>query len=426
MKTLKSLVLASLALGCASAALAAPTAIIRITGSTAFRTATNAALAHILNSGFTFAFIGSTYTGSNQAILSGTTIIGNIPIIIKTNFTGSVGGVQTLTQNLTEANAWLVNGTQSSSSGVALVTASESFDAATTADIAMSDSFQGSTLFGSPALKDSVVGVTAFEWVRGNITLSTSSTQNIANLTNITTLQAQDLLAGGLPLKQFTGNPADENVVVAVLGRDPDSGTRLVTFAESGFGIFGAPVQYMPSDTASISGSQGLGDGSGAKTSGTITSLVPAPGRTVDTTSVSAGQAGYFSGGNLAKDLGRPINATLDLQNGGGLQPAFLIGYLGTSDAATAIGEGGTALTYNGVAESAANVENGLYTFWSYEHLLTRFSLSSTNADGATVAAQLANQIINTDAAASGQIALSSMTVGRAVEGGPVTDTRQQ
>jgi hypothetical protein len=421
MKTLKSLVLASLAFGCASAAFS-QTAVIRITGSTAFRSATNAALAHILNSGFTFAFIGSTYTGSNQAILSGTTINGNIPVIIKTNFTGSVGGVQTLTQNLTESSAWLVNGTQSSSSGVALVTASESFDTAITADVSMSDSFQGSTLFTTPELVDNVVGVTAFEFVRGNITVTTSSTSDIANLTNMTTLQAQNLLAGGLPLKQFTGNVADENIGVVVLGRDPDSGTRLCTFAETGFGIFNAPLQFMPSDTAAITGSQGLGDGSGATTTGTISSLVPAPARTVDGSSVALGQAGYFSGGNLAKDLGRPINATLNI--GDGSNPVFLVGYLGTSDAATAIGEGGTALTYNGIAESANNVENGLYTFWSYEHLMYRSTFHTSNANGFAVANIIASDITNTDAAASGQIGLSSMTVGRQVEGGPVTDGR--
>ena len=46
-----------------------------------------------------------------------------------------------------------------------------------------------------------------------------------------------------------------------------------------------------------------------------------------------------------------------------------MVAYLGYSDAATAISNGGTELTYNGVAESTANIQQGLYTFWGNEFI---------------------------------------------------------
>ena len=48
------------------------------------------------------------------------------------------------------------------------------------------------------------------------------------------------------------------------------------------------------------------------------------------------------------------------------------IGYLGVADAggfSTVSVNGGTVLTYNGVAPSTANINNGSYSFWSYEHM---------------------------------------------------------
>ena len=221
-----------------------------------------------------------------------------------------------------------------------------------------------------------------FQWVRNNGAPAT--------IGNVTSLLAQILLGTGqIPLSQVTGLNADEGVLVTALGRDEDSGTRLDAFAESGFGIFTPPFQYQPTIVANA-----------------VTGVAPWPVNTVNGTTYPLGHSGYSSGGTLAAAMG----ATGSLAGSGG----WFITYLSTGDAATAVGLGAATLNYNGVPYSLAAVQEGQYTFWSYEQLMYRTSLAG---QGKTVADQLATQLHNTDAA----VLLSGMQVGRTVEGGAVT-----
>jgi hypothetical protein len=87
---------------------------------------------------------------------------------------------------------------------------------------------------------------------------------------------------------------------------------------------------------------------------------------------------------------------------------------MGLSDANTAIGGGAKELTYNGVLYSLDNVKNGLYTFWCYEHLMYKKTLTGVKK---TVADTLANQIDTVDA----PIKRSDMRVSREADGGLVT-----
>jgi hypothetical protein len=178
------------------------------------------------------------------------------------------------------------------------------------------------------------------------------------------------------------------------LGRDEDSGTRLDAFAETGFGIFTPPFQYQPT----ITGTPGA--------SGMVASIAPWPVNTVNGITYPVGHSGYSSGGTLASVMGTPGS----LAGAGG----WFISYLSTGDAATAVGLGAATMTYNGVAYSLPAVQEGQYTFWSYEHLMYPTSLAGNSK---TVADQLAKQIHDTDAT----ILLSGMQVGRTVEGGDVT-----
>ena len=372
-----STMIAGLAALAIAGSASAQTITIRITGSTAYRGQTHNAIGHILNAGYVFGYSGSSIGKAGQAEFQGTTIVGNIPVDIKTSWSGSVGGVQTLANNLT-VSTWLNAGGSLTAGGASGLTGP--YDAATAADIAMSDSFQGSTAFTSPTLTKTVVGVVPFQWVRNN--------GAPAALNNVTTLLAQFLLGTGqIPLSQFTGLNADEGVLVTAVGRDEDSGTRLVAFAESGFGIFNPPFQYQPTPA-----------------SGTITALNPWPINTVNGTQYPVGHSGYSSGGTLAGAMAQAITPGL----------GWLVTYLSTGDAATAVAGGAATLTYNGVPYSLAAVQEGLYTFWSYEQLLYRSSLAG---NGKTVADQLATQLHNVDAA----VLLSGMQVGRTVEGGAVT-----
>lgn len=357
----------------------AQTITIRITGSTAYRGQTHTAIGHILNAGYAFGYSGSSgLSKASQAEFQGTTIVGNIPVDIKTSWSGSVGGVQTVVNNL-NVSTWLA-ATNLTSGGVASLTGP--YEAAVTADACMSDSFQGSTAYTSPTLTDHVVGVVPFQWVRNVGSPST--------MANISTLFAHILLGTGqVPLSEMTGLNADESVLVTALGRDEDSGTRLDAFAESGFGIFGAPFQYQPT----IAG-------------GVVTAVAPWPVNTVNGTTYPVGHSGYSSGGTLATAMG----ATGSLAASGG----WFVTYLSTGDAASAVALGAATMTYNGVAYSLAAVQEGQYTFWSYEHLMYRSSLAGSQK---TVADQIATKIHDADAA----VLLGGMQVGRTVEGGDVT-----
>ncbi len=402
MKTFKLLTAGLLAMACASVAIAQTN--IRITGSTAFRKSAHAAIVNMLNNP-TAAWSGtaSNVSGVSSAVFAGTLKSNGASVVIQVTWAGSTGGIQTVAQQspvLTKA--WLTTANTMSSITMSGTTASPTFNGGTSgatitetqpADVAMSDTFQGSSIFtgtGYATLTDTVVGVVPFRWVRGN---ASGAPSGFSAITNITTLQAINLLNGGLPLSQFSGASDDSATAVYVLGRDEDSGTRLVSFAEPGFGPQSTPLQYTTV----------LGTGTFAST---ITALNPFPTNTVLGINYPVGHSGYSSGGTLAAEVNRAVDPAI---------ASYVIGYLGRGDALNVTN--GVQLTYNGVADSDANIRQGTYTFWSYEHLMYKSSLSGTKK---TAADNLAAQIHDTDAAAVG-VVISTMAVGRTVEGGAVT-----
>jgi len=385
----------------AFAGLASAQTTVRVTGSTAFRAATITAIGNILNPGYTFGYIGSSLTGANQCTFVGTTKTGNISVIVKCSFAGSTGGIQTLAQQsplVTTASPYISETNALTASGLVLTAGTAVFDSPANADIAMSDTFQSSTAFngtGYNALVDTVVGIVPFVWTKG-VHSDTAVTASLANVTNVTPLLARAVLAGGAPLSLFTGTAADSTVYVYAMGRDEDSGTRLTTFAEMAFGIFASPIQY----EATI-------------TSGAIASIAAYHAQTILGISYPAGHSGYSSGGTLATTLNTPIAATA--RDALGAKFA-LIAYFGVNDA-NGVNGGNNNLTYNGVPYSVTNVQEGKYTFWGYEHLDYRSTLTG---NAKTVADQLANQIKTADATVSG-VLLSTMHVSRVTEGAVIT-----
>ena len=363
---------------------------IRLTGSTAYRKAVHIAIGNILQTGYTYAYTGTSgLSGASQAIFVGTLAAGSHPaVIVKTSWAGSVGGVKTLTQGL--SIAFLDNTTVTTTAGNN-VSGAGAPQVTTTANVTMSDSFQATTPFKTPALTDTIVGVVPFKWV--------ANAGSPTSIDNITSLQAINLLNGGLPLSQFTGLSTDEGTAVYGVGRDEDSGTRVAAFAEANFGVNGSPTQYT------------VGGGTGS--SSTVTAISFFPANTVLGTTYPAGHSGYSGGGALANALNTPGSNAGTV--GGDVGPGWLIGYLGVNDAANVTL--GHELKWNGVAYSVAAVREGQYTFWSYEHLMYGSSLSGTAKTGADA---IAKQLHDTDAAQSG-IVVSTMQVGRSTEGGAVT-----
>ena len=331
---MKSKYIAAL-LGLGLAASASAATEIRLTGSTAFRSSTHTAILAKMGGSATYAYTGTSGVGSaSQAIFTGT-IDGNA-VVVKTSWSGSADGIHKVASGAPVA--YLATSTTQSSSGTAGVAAGTEQLVPTAA---FSDVYQGSTIYTTPTLTDTIVAIAPFKWV--------ASASAPSSLTNITPQQVQALYgAGTMPLALFTGNPADQGTTVYALGRDPDSGTRITAFAEAGLGPFAGVVQYVPT----INGSN------------EVTAFNPTPANT--TNGWVLGNTGASSGGALATQL----KATSTTQN------AVMIGYLGLSDASNAILGGAKELTYNGVAYSADNTRQGKYTFWCYEHLLYQSSLS--------------------------------------------------
>ncbi len=394
MKLPKSIVAAVFAM--ASASIVNAQTVVHITGSTAFRNATVTGITHILQPGFTYGYSGTSgLTKASQAIFTGTTISNSIPVIIKVSWSGSVNGIQTVSQQL-PVSTWLTNTTPQSTGGTQGAPAV--YDAPAIPDVAMSDGVQSTTPFPTPALTAQSVGAVTFKWVRNNGSPST--------WTNITANLAQNLwLNGSLPLALFTGSVTDHTNFVFAIGRDPDSGTRKTAFAESGVGVFTSVLQYAPTNAAGniISGSQ----------AGPIVGQKAYPAETINGIFFDVGNGGYASGG----DLSAAMQATGSASAIGG----YYVTYLGLSDATSAITGGATELAWNGVSYSDTAIQEGKYTFWAYEQLDYRNNYGTVDANGKKVADFLAAQIKSTDAALAGEL-LSTMNVTRTVEGGLVSN----
>jgi hypothetical protein len=391
MKTLKFAALGLIALGSAHMASAVT---VYITGSSAYRGATQTAIMKLLGStngtSFGNATIGTFgYTGTsglnsaNAAIFKGS--YGGSPIIIKTSWSGSAAGIQTVgATNNNFTVGFLVDGTTTTSAGTNNATDPRAKGNGTDVhvpDIAMSDVYQGSTnfqgTFNSVAysnLTDNVVGVVAFRFVK-----SKGAASGITNMTP-QLAQATWIGLGTCPLALYTGNSTDQGTLVRATGRDADSGTRITAFAESGIGAFTAVQQY---DTASEA-------------------LYAA--QTINGISFALGEGGESSGGTLAgtTKMGKT-----------GLTNSY-VSYMSTGDAATLVGNGGSTLTYNGVDYTLNAVQQGQYTFWGYEHLFYKDSLAGTALSFAT---DLTGQITSVD----GTVLLGSMKVVRGQDGGVVT-----
>jgi hypothetical protein len=296
-------------------------------------------------------------------------------------------------------------------------------------DAAMSDTFQSSSQFknvfrgvtyaalaeatGTSAGHGSPVGVVAFKWCA----------RNGATFSNITSQLARALYPNGkLPLALFTGNSADETKPVVALGRNPDSGTRLTTFAEAGLGALATVKQYQPQNSTGVTVNT---------TSGTISQFQAWPAETINNVPVSLFNSGYSSGGDLSKAMAANVADPVTIgANSYSAANVTFVGYLGTGDAdANLLNAGnpriGVELSYNGVTLGNVGGDygtvpaliEGRYTFWGYEHLL--YNAATIGVDQKSAADNLATQLHDTDS----QVLLSNMKVQRTSDGTVVTNS---
>lgn len=442
---LKSLTLSALSLLAMLGSSARADITIHVTAATYYRSAVTNAIVHLLSQGggtVKVAYVGSNLAGSSSAVFQGSVPSSSSPslnalgvITVEASYAGSITslaslvepatikltyptaaaittGVATASSQTITSNFGLLPGATANVSGITL-TGSDSETASS--DVAIGDVYQSSTPFsasnGYPAVTDQLVGVSPYTWVKGAaLTTDADYTSGgYGRLTNLTSLQAKYLFASGYGVAvDFTGNTSD-TYYVNLIGRDYDSGTRFDTIAEAELpGTY--PITQFPSlktNGGTLTPNSTITDNSNTEVTSALSTALPATG-------------GYSSGGTLATALEVPgSDGTNDF---GG----YLVGYLGASDADTALNVTGgpsgylapKALTYNGVALSKTNVLNGTYSFWTYDHFQTVPSRLSTNTQ--TFLTALASQLTTTDTQVAGY-RLSDLKVSRSVEGGVIT-----
>lgn len=323
---------------------------VYLTGSTSMRASMYGALIApntVFTNTPTYAGDGSSGTPSKENYMNFTgTLVGNGATVttIHCHWSGSEAGMlDVCSNNVVQEQFMPSSASGDSSANIATLTSPVNVD------VAMVDNAQSFSRTKVPACTGTKIGVITFQWVRNNGLWSAGSS---SGLTNITDSALQAALSGGCRLADFTGNSADTSFVY-VMGRDNGSGTRVNTFGDCGYGIF-TPPQQIEVDSSGNMINLGTGTGNGY-----------------------TGDFGFSSGGTLAGLMGKNTTATTDQVNSG--TGFTVLGYLGISDAQTALGNAGTAaLTYNGVPFSAAAVINGQYPFWGYEYVYKSPSASAS------------------------------------------------
>ena len=440
MKFIKNLAIGAIAALCLGSAAQAQTVYFRITGSTAFKAQVHLAIMHALGSsdgaslpaGSIYAYSGSAggLGSANVAVFSGSMSINSVstPVIIKTSWSGSEAGIQSVAYD--SGNGLAVNylydpsptgdsthtaASSSGTPGAPDVSTSSTHQDFTISDACMSDTLQstsqffggntvgGHTYASLSGVNASSIGITYFAFFG-------TPQAKADGITNITAEQALTLFTGGkLPLSFLVPTTTQTTAQVFAFGRNPDSGTRLTTMGEIGNGNLGTVKQYYPYDSTSTQINGNI------HTTWSYVALVPPS--TVNGIQVPQSNGGYSSGGNLAKSLDGNDSSFRTTSTSGPVQPAGSCGicYASISDGGNLGNDLGTQLNYNGVAAIDKNVENGTYPLWTYEHM---YLSPKASANTSVVANAVAAQLQGGDATGTGCLSLGAMQVQRTGDGG--------
>lgn len=301
--------------------------VINVTGATAFRAASHAAIQNSLED-VEYAWVGNqALSGANRAIFKGK--INGEDYIIRTSWSGSGDGVAALL----DASPVEVLALSTAVSSAGGVVSAPSYEQGI-AKFSFSDVAQNATNRPTPSLAATQVGVVPFMFVASKSAVG-------SGFTNVSSQQFSALYSLGYsPLSLFTGNASDTRLVVPT-GRASSSGTRITVLAETGFGIYSSVAQWQINGSGPIS---------------------------MDDLAEFAPNAGYSSN-SFIRDI---------VQRESGTGEPLVFGYLTVSDALAATANGNAqALTYNGVAYSVDNVTSGKYTLWGYQQLFNVDGLSA-------------------------------------------------
>ena len=405
MKSFKSIAVAGF-LATALGQSAFATDHVYITGSTAFRTAAiNAITAAVgLTGSPSLASGGGTGNDTNIAGTGKTSFIwegghdpsSGLPVTVCATFTGSASGVGIVMGSV--AIPFLPDGSTGANNASAYDDSQGTTPHAgypkTIPDFAFSDVYQSSTPFNSSAGyadgTDQVVAICTFKWMASkNFPLGPSGGSTASTLFSSYSVDpnfTNQLLSTGLaPLSMLSGSSSDRHVEIFATGRNPDSGTRITTFADGLYGINKVVKQYHPT----ISG-------------GAVTSHALYPVETIFglLSTGSVGNSGEATGGNLRAFLQATLPTSGLTNEAAGTTAAYYMTYLGISDAAAVEGNSGNLtgaveMSYKGAVYSTTAIQDGRYTFWSYEHIIDRGDLD-VGAAGDGAALNIENSVVAT------------------------------
>ena len=437
----------SIACGLLGLALAVPAYsqhIVDITGATAFRSASIAAIRAKFAEGGNYQYA---HSGGSGGVASASRAIfkGNFPgitgqTVVRCAWNGSVEGIKALVDN----TAWPtfyqnVNGnfvTAAAANGGETHKDTANFASSTETsqpEFAFSDVSKTSTPFAAQSFSPSnpQVGVVVF----------TMLTNDGSTITNVTGQQFRALFSNGSqPLRLFTGNASHTSNVYAV-GRNDGSGTRTTYLAETGYGISNPVSQFYGTSntTTTFTGLQKTALGDAYKST--------VWGQDLD------GNGGYVSGGDLTSLFGKTgdnvsvvdSDGTTSLQESG---RADLVTWVSLNDANTARTNGAVVCGYNGVkldnfaagifasgnstftaltAADKAKVTEGAYTAWGYQNLYARNGIltgaaNTTNARNKSVYDGIKAALTSTAIGTAG-LPISDMKASRPDDGATVQPT---
>ena len=142
------------------------------------------------------------------------------------------------------------------------------------------------------------------------------------------------------------------------------------------------------------------------------------PATTINGVPVVLGNGGENSGSVVAANLGAtgPTAGASPFAAAG-----FMISYLSTGDAATAIGLGAKEMKYHGNTYSAAAVQEGCYTVWGYAHMFTRMGPASGNTGTTVLAKSFCDAVASNIYTTTATIKIPAMNVSRGSDGGCIT-----
>ena len=360
--------------------------VLYIGGSQAFSALDNAALSSYAAAN-NYTLVASTanatptkakallYRRTNAPVVSGLKTTLSVDII-NVHQTGSEAGLRSAAGDGNQLVCFLPN----DASGLALSDVPATYSSSNQAVISTSPVQQASSRYRAGAKEGSVkfkalseigannapgIAAQTFGW-----SASANFPTSAANISDSTALSL--LEKGNVPLSYFTGNPADTNHGVWLIGRDIAAGARIAALTVgSGYGGLVPVNQY---HVVSNNGAVALAKEAAA---------------TVNGAPEAAGNGGYDGTSTQLAAAKTVLPANLQVDQGSGFANSpypgtnYLIQYNGYAQTVGQTNANGTPslipLSFNGVAPSTNGVVSGAYTFWTYEHIYIAPKYKNTN-----------------------------------------------